>query len=333
MDRNLALEFVRATEAAAIAAAHEKGRGNGVVADEVATRAMRDRLNDLDVQGTIVTGEGEKDARDRESMLELREVVGKGRGPLVDIAVDPLEGTSLTKNNQPGSLSVLAGAVHDDGYLIELPPAYYANKIAVGFPDAREVIDLNRSVSGNLGAIAKRLTKPVGELTVVILDRPRHEQLIHDVRAAGARVQLISHGDVGAALETAIPTADVDVIMGIGGLTEGYLAAVGLRALGGSLVQRFWFKGDNDRADYERRAASMHFTADIIRSAADRNWWQDEIVQGESFLALTGVTDGPIVRGVHFGPDGRIETHSLVARSKSRTVRWIETHHHEEHHA
>ena len=328
MDRNLALEFVRATEAAAIAAAHEKGRGDGRYADEVATRAMRNRLNDLEMQGRIVTGEGEKDKRNQESMLELRERVGKTSGPIVDIAVDPLEGTSLTKNNQAGSLSVLAGAVHDDGYLIELPPAYYANKIAVGFSDAHEVIDLDRTVEFNLRSISKCLEKPIEELSVVVLDRPRHEQLITDIRAAGARVTLIAHGDVGAAIETAIPSADVDVMMGIGGLTEGYLAAVALRALGGSIVQRFWFNDDDDRADYVRRSLAMDFKQHLIESAATQDWWHDEIVQGESFVCLTGVTDGPIVRGVHFGPNGRIETHSLVARSKSRTVRLIETWHH-----
>lgn len=330
MDRNLALEFVRATEAAAIAAAHEKGRGSGRAADEAATRAMRDRLNDLEMQGRIVTGEGEKDQRSAESMLELREEVGKRAGPIVDIAVDPLEGTSLTKNNQPGSLAVLAGAVHDDGYLIELPPAFYANKIAVGFPGARELIDLDAPVEDNLRSIATRLDKPVTELSVVVLDRPRHEQLIRDIRAVGARATLIVHGDVGAALETAIPSADVDVAMGIGGLTEGYLAAVALRALGGSIVQRFWFKGAADRADYEQRAERMGFTKAVIKSASEQDWWHDEIVQGESFVALTGVTDGPIVRGVHFGPHNRIETHSLVARSKSKTVRFVNTWHHAE---
>jgi len=230
MDRNLALEFVRATEAAAIAAANEKGRGNGRHADELATRAMRDRLNDLEIKGRIVTGEGQKDNRDAESMLELREQVGKGvvlrehlrsgsasgdhssevkeesasQYPIVDIAVDPLEGTSLTKNNQPGSLAVLAGAVREEGELIELPPAYYANKIAVGFSDAHEVIDLTASVETNLTAIARRLEKPVSELSVVVLDRPKHEQLIQDIRAAGARATLILHGDVGAALETTV---------------------------------------------------------------------------------------------------------------------------------
>lgn len=327
MDRNLALEFVRATEAAAIAAAREKGRGDGRYADEVATAEMRTRLNEFAIDGVIVTGEGEKDARDAASMLGLREKVGTGSGPHVEIAVDPLEGTSLAKNSQPGSLTVLAGAVQGDGTLKELPPAYYSEKIAVGFVDARAVISFDRSVADNLAAIAERLQKPLPELMVVVLDRPRHETLIREIRAAGARVQLIAHGDVGAAMETALPATDVDVLMGIGGLTEGYLAAVALRALGGSIAQRFHFKDDADRSHYIQRARVMGFEADQIERAASVVHWDGDIVEGESFVALTGVTDGPLVKGVHFRGNV-VETHSLVARSKSGTVRSIETWHH-----
>lgn len=326
MDRNIALEFVRATEAAAIAAAREKGRGDGRYADEVATTEMRARLNEFPINGVIVTGEGEKDARDAKSMLGLRERVGTGDGPHVDIAVDPLEGTSLTKNSQPGSLTVLAGAVAGQGSLTELPPAYYSQKIAVGFRDAHEVVSFERSTEQNLRAIAERLSKPLEQLTVVVLDRPRHEALIKEIRTAGARAQLIAHGDVGAAMETALPITDVDLLMGIGGLTEGYLAAVALRALGGSIAQRFFFKDEEEKSEYVQRAKQMGFELAEIERAASATHWDSDIVEGESFVALTGVTDGPIVKGVHFRGDV-VETHSLVARSKSGTVRLIETWH------
>lgn len=326
MDRNLALEFVRATEAAAIAAAKEKGRGDGRSADEVATAEMRARLNDYEIDGVIITGEGEKDARDNTSMLGLRERVGTGQGPHVDIAVDPLEGTSLTKNLQPGGLTVLAGAVHPNGALKELPPGYRSFKIAVGFQNAATVINVDRSVSENLTAIATRLSKPVTELTVVVIDRDWQRTLIQEIRAAGARAQLIEHGDVGAAIETALLVTDVDVLMGAGGLTEGYLAAVALRALGGSIVQKLFFKDDEDRQQFVERSQKMGFSDAEIKASQARIWWDGDLVTGDSFVALTGVTDGPIVKGVHFRGDV-VETHSLVARSKSGTVRLIETWH------
>jgi fructose-1,6-bisphosphatase II len=308
MDRNLALEAVRATEAAAIAAARLMGRGDNMAADQVAVDAMRAALNDIHIDGTVVIGEGE---RDEAPMLYIGEKVGTG-GPKVDIALDPLEGTTLTAHGGPNALSVIAMA--EDGKLLHAPDTYM-DKIAVG-PEAKGCIDINRSPTENLKDIAHAKKCEVSDLTAIILERERHAHLIKEVREAGARIRLIPDGDVAAAIATCFKETGIDVLFGIGGAPEGVLAAVALQCVGGDMQARL-----KPRNDLEiERAKKMGV------SSIDRVFGIDDLASGDVTFAATGVTFGDFLKGVRFFGGGA-STHSMVMRSSTGTVRYLETRH------
>jgi fructose-1,6-bisphosphatase II len=309
-ERNLALELVRVTESAALAAARWMGRGDKNGADGAAVAAMREVLHTVSMDGIVVIGEGEKD---HAPMLYNGENIGDGSPPAVDIAVDPIDGTTLTALGRGNALAVIA--MSERGTMFDPGPCVYMEKIAVG-PDAAGVIDIRASVSENLEAVAKAKGENVRDLTVVILDRDRHGDLITEVRTAGARVRLISDGDVYGAIATAWRDAGTDVLFGIGGTPEGVIAAAALKCMGGELQGRLW-----PRNDEERRAA-LDAGYDIERVLTT-----DDLVQGDNcFFAATGITDGELLRGVHFDSRGAT-TQSLVMRSKSGTVRLINASH------
>ncbi|MES1166284.1 MAG: class II fructose-bisphosphatase [Verrucomicrobiota bacterium] len=311
MDRNLALEVVRVTEAAALAAARFVGRGDRDGADRAATEAMRNTFGFVHVRGTVVIGEGE---RDEAPMLYIGEAVGDGAedGPQVDIAVDPLEGTNLVANGLADALAVVAIAEH--GQFLNAPDTYM-DKIAVG-PDARGAIDIRKSATHNLAAVAEAKRVDVGDLTAVILDRPRHAALIAEVRKAGARIRLISDGDVGGAIATADPSTGVDILLGTGGAPEGVLAAAALRCVGGDMQGVLKPRSPEERD----RAVAMGIPN------PDRVFAIDELAHGDVTFAATGVTEGFLLRGVRFTATGA-ETHSIVMRSRSGTVRFLDTRH------
>jgi len=309
MDRNLALEVVRVTEAAAIAAARLMGRGNEKQADQVAVNAMRKALNGMRIKGTVVIGEGE---RDEAPMLYIGEEVGKGEGPEMDIALDPLEGTTTTARGDNNALTVIAMA--DKGNFLNAPDTYM-DKIAVG-PEARGVIDITRSPTENLNAIAAAKKCHIADLTVIILDRPRHEDLISEVRRAGARIKLIHDGDVSAAIATCRPSRGVDVLMGTGGAPEGVLAAAALRCTGGDFQGKLNFRNEEEK----ERAKKMGIT-DL-----EKVYNLEELAKGNVLFAATGVTHGEFVKGVVFYGGGA-NTHSVVMRSETGTVRYIEANH------
>ncbi len=302
MDRNIGLEAVRLTEAAAMASARVMGRGDEKLADQVAVDAMRKAFNQLNIRGTVVIGEGE---RDEAPMLYIGEKVGKGDAadPEVDIALDPLEGTTITATGGPNALSVIAMA--DKGNLLAAPDTYM-DKIAVG-PSARGAIDLNKGPSQNLRAIADRKGVYVDDLTVIILNRPRHEKLIGD-------------GDVSAAIATCFPETGVDVLMGIGGAPEGVIAAAAIRCMGGDMQGRLAPRNEKEI----ERAQKMGIKD--VKKVFD----VDEMARGNVVFAATGVTSGDFLRGVRFFKGGA-ETHSVVMRSKSRTIRYIQSRHTFEH--
>jgi len=311
MDRNLALEVVRVTEAAALAAARLMGRGDRNGADEAATQAMRRAFESIAVEGTVVIGEGE---RDEAPMLYIGEKVGqKVPGvPAVDIAVDPLEGTNLCATGAPDSIAVIA--IAQQGKFLNAPDTYM-EKIAVG-PESRGAIDIKKSPTHNLHAIAEAKRARVPDLTAIILDRPRHEALIAEVRKAGARIRLISDGDVAAALATTDPESGIDVLFGTGGAPEGVLAAAALRCVGGDMqgVLRPRNEGEITRA----KAMGVKDINHVFQL--------EELAAGDVMFAATGVTDGELLQGVRFFGGGA-ETHSIVMRSRSRTVRRISTTH------
>jgi len=309
MDRNLALELVRATEAAALACAHLMGRGDETAADQAAVDAMRTALNKIEMDGTIVIGEGE---RDEAPMLFIGEKVGTGSGPKIEIALDPLEGTTICATGGPNALSVIAAA--EEGGFLHAPDTYM-EKIAVG-PAARGAIDIDKSPTQNLKSISKAMGVPVQDLTVVILDRPRHEKLIDEVRKAGARIRLIKDGDVSAAIATCSRQHQVDVLMGTGGAPEGVIAAAALRCQGGDLQGRLRPRnqGEADRA----RAMGMKDVNAKLTLA--------DLARGDVLFAGTGVTQGDFLKGVRFRAEGAM-THSVVMRSHSMTTRWIEAEH------
>ncbi|RKH12938.1 class II fructose-bisphosphatase [Corallococcus sp. CA053C] len=311
MDRNLAMEVVRVTEMAAIASARLMGRGNTNESDQAAVDAMRRAFDALNIDGTVVIGEGE---RDEAPMLYIGERVGRRDpgAPAVDIALDPLEGTNLCAYGRPGSISVVAMSSH--GGLLNAPDTYM-EKIAVG-PRAKGAIDLTKSPTENLRAIAERMKVYVEDLTVMTLDRERHADLIKEVRAAGARIRLIEDGDVAGAIATCFEGTGVDVLMGIGGAPEGVIAAAAIRATGGDMQGRLVPRN----AEEIERAKKMGVT-DIhkIYSAED-------LARGEVMFAATGVTTGDFLKGVRFFGGG-CETHSVVMRSKTGTVRFIQSVH------
>ncbi|BDG07719.1 class II fructose-bisphosphatase [Anaeromyxobacter paludicola] len=311
MDRNLALEVARITEAAALASARLMGRGDRNGADLAAVEAMRKAFNDLHIHGEVVIGEGE---RDEAPMLYIGERVGRCHpGDLeIEIAVDPLEGTNLCATGAANAISVIA--MGEKGKLLRAPDCYM-EKIAVG-PGARGCVDLTKSPTENLRRVADCLDKYVEDLTVVILDRPRHEKLIAEVRAAGARIKLIGDGDVSGAINTCFPDTGVDVLMGIGGAPEGVIAAAALRCVGGDMQGRLVFRNDRER----ERAAQMG-----VREP-EKVLSIEELAGGNVMFAATGVTNGDFLKGVRFTGEGA-RTHSVVMRSKSGTIRYIETEH------
>ena len=309
MDRNLALELVRATEAAALASTRWMGRGDEHAADQAAVDAMRGALNRIEMDATVVIGEGE---RDEAPMLFIGEKVGTGNGPKIEIALDPLEGTTICATGGANALAVIAAA--EEGGFLHAPDTYM-DKIAVG-PDARDVIDIDRSPTENLKAIAQAQSVPVEDLTVVILDRPRHEKLIEEVRKAGARIKLIKDGDVSAAIATCSRDNQVDVLMGIGGAPEGVIAAAALRCVGGAIQGRLKprHQGEVDRA----RAMGVQ---DI-----DAKLSMSDLATGDVMFAATGVTSGDFLKGVRFRAQGAL-TQSVVMRSQTGTLRYIDAEH------
>jgi fructose-1,6-bisphosphatase II len=309
MDRELALEFVRVTEAAAIASGRWMGKGNKIAADQAAVDAMRAAFDTVNIKGKIVIGEGEMDEA---PMLYIDEEVGGG-GSEVDIAVDPLEGTNLVAKGLPGSIAVLAIAPR--GGLLHAPDMYM-DKIAVG-PQAAGKIDINAPVLENLKAVASSMERKVEDLTVVILDRPRHERIIKEVRDAGARIMLISDGDVSPAINAAIEGTGVHMLLGIGGAPEGVIAAAAIKCLGGDMQGRLWPESE---AEIER-AKSMGIT-DINKVLTI-----DDLVHGNDVMfAATAITDCNLLRGVnYFG--GGVRTHSIVMRYKTGTVRFVDAIH------
>jgi fructose-1,6-bisphosphatase class II len=309
MDRNYALEFVRVTELAAIESARLMGRGDEKEADQAAVTAMRKMFNSIEFDGTVVIGEGE---RDEAPMLYIGEKVGAGKGARLDLALDPLEGTTICAKGGNNSISVVA--IAEEGNFLHAPDTYM-DKIAVG-PAAADAIDLAASPTENLKEIAKALRKPVENLTVVILDRPRHEDLIAEVRRAGARIQLIGDGDVSAAISAAMGNSGVDVLLGTGGAPEGVIAAAAIRCIGGNMQGRLKFRnqGEIDRA-LRMGIKDVH-----------RIWSLEEMAKGNVMFCATGVTQGNFLEGVRFTPGGA-ETHSIVMRSETGTVRDIRTTH------
>ena len=309
-DRNLALELVRVTEAAAMAASRWVGRGDKNGADGAAVEAMRTVLATVSMDGIVVIGEGEKDEA---PMLFNGEKIGAGTPPATDIAVDPVDGTTLTALGRDNALSVIA--VSERGTMFNPGPCVYMEKIAVG-PEAVGSIDITASPTQNLRWVAKAKGESVRDLTVVILDRDRHEDLIGEVRAAGARIKLISDGDIFGALATCWPDAGVDVLFGIGGTPEGVTAACALKCMGGEIQGRLWPRNAGERA----AAVEMGYDLDAILTTED-------LVKGDNcFFAATGVTDGELLKGVHYDRTG-CTTQSLVMRSRSGTVRLVNAHH------
>ncbi|MBB4688486.1 class II fructose-bisphosphatase [Amycolatopsis jiangsuensis] len=309
-DRNLAMELVRVTEAAAMAAGRWVGRGDKIGGDGAAVDAMRQLVSTVSMRGVVVIGEGEKDEA---PMLFNGEEVGNGDGPDCDVAVDPVDGTTLMAKGMPNALAVLA--VAERGAMFDPSAVFYMEKLAVG-PDAAGKVDLAAPIAENIRRVAKAKNSSVGDVTVCILDRPRHEQLVKEVRAAGARIRFISDGDVAGAIAAARPSTGVDMLVGIGGTPEGIIAACALKCLGGELQGRLWPK---DAAERDKALAAGH---DL-----DRILLNDDLVTGDNvFFCATGVTDGDLLRGVHYRAGGAT-TQSIVMRSKSGTVRLIDGYH------
>ncbi len=312
LDRIFVLELVRVTEAAAIAAAKLVGKGDEKAADAAAVDSMRNELNVLKIKGRIVIGEGE---RDDAPMLYIGEEVGTGEGPEIDIALDPLEGTTIAAKAMQNSLAVVALA--EKGNLLNAPDVYM-DKIAVGPGLPEGIVDLDKSVEENIKAVADAKGRAVGDMLVCVLDRPRHGSLIEKIRATGARVKLIGDGDVAGVIDTTNPDTSVDLYMGSGGAPEGVLAAAALRCIGGQIQGRLTFRNDDERA----RAHKWGIT-DL-----DRKYSTEEMAAGDVIFAATGVTDGTLLRGVHSTLDGKgYTTDTIVMRSASKTVRRIKTEH------
>jgi len=310
-DRNLALELVRVTEAAAMAAARWQGRGDKNEVDQAAVDAMRNVLSTVDMDGIVVIGEGEKDEA---PMLFNGEKVGNGNAPLVDVAVDPVDGTRLTALGMPGALAVIAfaerGSMYAPGKLV------YMDKIAVG-EAAAGMVDIEAPVAHNLKQVAKALGKSVSDVTAVILDRPRNEDYIAKVRQAGARITLIGDGDISGALSTAKLDSGVDILFGIGGSPEAVTAACAMAAVRGEIQCKLWPRDDSER----RFAIDEGLDLDQVITT------RDLVNSDNTFFAATGVTTGDLLKGVEFRGGNRVETHSLVMRSKTGTVRFVEAAH------
>jgi fructose-1,6-bisphosphatase class II len=312
MERNLALEFIRVTEAAAIASARWMGRGDSDKADQAAVDAMRKAFDSVHIHGTVVIGEGE---RDEAPMLFIGEEVGSRdpSAPKVDIALDPLEGTSICARGGVGATSVIA--IGEKGKFLHAPDTYM-DKIAVG-PKGKGIVHLDETPAKNIKELAKALGKSPSETTVVILERPRHEELIARVRETGARIHLIHDGDVSAAIATSWGDTGIDMLMGIGGAPEGVISAAAVKCLGGYFQGKLKFRNDQEKA----RAQKMG-VKDL-----DRAYTLDELAPGDVMFVATGVTHGPLLDGVRFLPNDRAQTHSIVMRSKTGTIREVRAHH------
>ena len=308
--RNLALELVRVTETAAIAASRWIGMGEKNLADKAAVDAMRRMISSVSMNGVVVIGEGEKDEA---PMLFNGEQVGDGTGPACDVAVDPIDGTTLTAKGMNNAISVIAVAPR--GAMFDPSAVFYMNKLVVG-PEAAGVIDIKKSTGENLRAIASAKKVPVSSLTVVLLDRPRHDQLVADIRSAGARIKFITDGDVAGAVMAARPETGIDVLMGIGGTPEGIIAACAMKCMGGEIQGILHPRSDEERA-----------AADQAGLELNRVYRTNDLVSGDDhFFAATGITDGELLRGIRFSESG-MRSQSIVMRSKSRTIRVIDTEH------
>ncbi|HVK24877.1 MAG TPA: class II fructose-bisphosphatase [Actinokineospora sp.] len=309
-DRNLALELVRVTEAAAMAAGRWVGRGDKIGGDQAAVDAMRKLVHTVSMRGVVVIGEGEKDEA---PMLYNGEEVGNGDGPDCDVAVDPIDGTTLMAKGINNAIAVLA--VAERGAMFDPSAVFYMEKLAVG-PEAADVVDITAPVAENIRRVAKAKHSDVSDVTVCILDRPRHDDLVHQVREAGARIHFISDGDVAGAISAARPNTGVDLLMGIGGTPEGIIAAAAMKCMGGAIQGKLWPK------DAEERAKAIDAGHDL-----DRILFTDDLVGGDNvFFCATGITDGDLLRGVHYRAGG-CTTQSIVMRSKSGTVRMIDGFH------
>ncbi len=310
IERNIAMELVRVTEAAALMSARYMGTGDKNLVDGAAVSAMRHVLGYIAMDGIVVIGEGEKDEA---PMLFIGERIGDGSGLKVDIAVDPIDGTTSVARGLPGAISTVALAARG---MMHCPRDFvYMNKIVTG-PEAKDVIDITASVATNLKNVAKAKKREISEITVVVLDRPRHEQLLTEIRAVGARVKLISDGDVGASIEAALPENEVDVLMGIGGTPEGVLSAAALRCIGGGIQCQAWPRTEEERAVAEAQGVDV-----------DKIYTTEDMVGGEDvFFAATGVSSGELLKGVRYFSGGA-QTQSLVMRCRSGTSRWIDTIH------
>ncbi|MCG8919971.1 class II fructose-bisphosphatase [Actinokineospora sp. PR83] len=309
-DRNLAMELVRVTEAAAMAAGRWVGRGDKNGGDGAAVDAMRKLVGTVSMRGVVVIGEGEKDEA---PMLYNGEEVGNGDGPDCDVAVDPVDGTTLMAKGMPNALAVLA--VAERGAMFDPSAVFYMEKLAVG-PEAADVVDITAPVAENIRRVAKAKDTDVSDVTVCILDRPRHEGIVKEVREAGARIHFISDGDVAGAISAARPSTGIDMLIGIGGTPEGIIAAAALKCMGGAIQGKLWPKDDEERA---KAVAAGH---DL-----DRVLLTDDLVRGDNvFFCATGVTDGDLLRGVHYRSGG-CTTQSIVMRSKSGTLRMIDGFH------
>ena len=309
-DRNLAMELVRVTEAAAMAAGRWVGRGDKTGGDGAAVDAMRQLIGSVSMRGVVVIGEGEKDEA---PMLFNGEEVGNGEGAWCDVAVDPIDGTTLMAKGMPNSVAVLA--VAERGAMFDPSAVFYMEKLAVG-PEAADVIDLNASVAENIRRVAGAKHLGVGDVTVCVLDRPRHDSLVAEIRRTGARIHFLSDGDVAGAISAARPGTGVDMLYGIGGTPEGIITAAAMKCMGGAMQGRLWPRDDEERA----RAIAAGHDLDRVLSA-------DELVRGDNiFFCATGITDGDLLRGVHYTAGGAT-TQSIVMRSKSGTVRMIDGYH------
>lgn len=310
LSRTLALELARVTERGAVAAAYLAGRGDEKAADQAAVDAIRKELNSLEIDGVVVIGEGE---RDEAPMLYIGEKVGTGKGPKVDIALDPLEGTTLTAKNMPNAMAVVAMA--EGGSLLNAPDVYM-DKIAIGGGLPEGVVDLDRSPTENVQALAKAKGVDVSHITACILDRPRHADIIREVREAGAKVTLITDGDIAGVIATTDASTGIDIYLGIGGAPEGVLAAAALRCIGGQMQGRLVTNNEEQKA----RAARMGI------EDFNRKYNMEEMASGDVIFAATGVTDGSMLEGIHFnGP--AVSTHTIVMRSSTGTVRSIKATH------
>ena len=309
-DRNLAMELVRVTEAAAMAAGRWVGRGDKNGGDGAAVDAMRQLIGSVSMRGVVVIGEGEKDEA---PMLFNGEEVGNGEGPWCDVAVDPIDGTTLMAKGMPNSVAVLA--VAERGAMFDPSAVFYMEKLAVG-PEAADVIDLTAPVAENIRRVAAAKHLGVSDVTVCVLDRPRHDQLVSEIRSTGARIHFLSDGDVAGAISAARPDTGVDMLYGIGGTPEGIITAAALKCMGGAMQGRLWPRDDEERA----KAVAAGHDLDRVLTA-------DELVRGDNvFFCATGITDGDLLRGVHYRGGG-CTTQSIVMRSKSGTVRMIDGYH------